>query len=86
MSEYNALNFSPANILTVSTSTMVKEEVNQFEVIKKTDFDLLMDKKMRERAIQNYGVQEFLKNIDSLKNENKTELDVQYLWEWLDCK
>lgn len=39
--------------------------------------------KIKQRAIKNYGVQDFLLNVDLL---DKNESDVKYLWQWLDCR
>ena len=40
--------------------------------------------KMKQRAIKNYGVQDFLLNIDLLSSD-KSDNDVKYLWQWFDC-
>lgn len=40
--------------------------------------------KMKQRALKNYGVQDFLLNIPLLSD--KSDNDVKYFWQWLDCK
>ena len=84
MNDYAALSFSPDNLLAVSSNDINKENINEFEIVKKNDQTLQIDERMKERAINNYGVQEFLSNAEIIKNENKDELDVVYLWQWLD--
>jgi len=41
--------------------------------------------KMKQRALKNYGVQDFLLNIPLLSSD-KSDNDVKYLWQWFDCK
>jgi hypothetical protein len=86
MSDYVSLSFSPDNFLSISTDNN-KANIYEYEFINKNIYDIEIDEKMKERAIKNYGVQEFYKNSDLIIiNENKNELDVKYLWQWLDCK
>lgn len=51
----------------------------------KLDNELDIGEKIKQRVIKNYGVQDFLLNVDLL-SQDKSENDVKYLWEWLDCK
>jgi hypothetical protein len=85
MSDYVALNFSTDNFVTVSSNDINKENINKFEINKKNDQNLQIDERMKERAMNNYGVQEFLNNAELIENENKNQFDVVYLWRWLDC-
>ncbi len=85
MSDYVALNFSTDNLVTVSSNDINKENINKFEINKKNDQNLQIDERMKERAMNNYGVQEFLNNAELIENENKNQFDVVYLWRWLDC-
>lgn len=41
--------------------------------------------KMKARASKNYGVQNFLSNID-LISKDRSEADLRYLWTWFDSK
>lgn len=42
--------------------------------------------KMKQRALNSYGVQEdFLSNLELVSND-KQESDLRYLWHWFDCK
>lgn len=84
MSDYVALNFSTDNLVTVSSNDINKENINKFEINKKNDQNLQIDERMKERAMNNYGVQEFLNNAELIENENKNKFDVVYLWRWLD--
>ena len=51
----------------------------------KNENDLDIGEKMKQRAIKNYGVQDFLLNIDLL-SADKSDNDLKYLWQWFDCK
>ena len=54
------------------------------EVLKTTEVEMDIGEKMKQRALKNYGVQDFLLNVPLLAE--KGENDVKYLWQWLDCK
>lgn len=41
--------------------------------------------RMKQRALNAYGVGNFLKNINLLSSDG-SENDVKYLWYWLDCE
>ena len=81
ISDFVTLSFSPDNFISIS-SDINKANVNDYELVKKNSQDIEIDEQMKERAIKNYGVQDFLYNADLISNE----CDVKYLWEWLDCK
>ncbi len=40
---------------------------------------------IKQRALKSYGVQDFLLNINLL-SDDKSEMDVKYLWTWFDSK
>jgi hypothetical protein len=41
--------------------------------------------RIKERALKSYGVQDFLLNIPLLSEEDKSEDDVKYMWNWFEC-
>ncbi len=71
---YDKMNIYRCNIeeklSTVSTSCDIEIDIGEI---------------MKTRAKNNYGVQDFVKNM-GLISENSFENDVRYLWNWLDRK
>lgn len=62
------------------------DKVTTMDVSKTSEENELdVGEKMRQRALNSYGVGEFLKNIELLSSDG-SENDVKYLWYWLDCK
>ncbi|RNA42728.1 WD repeat-containing mio [Brachionus plicatilis] len=49
----------------------------------KIDEELDIGEKIKKRAINFYGIKSFLKNI-SLLSDDKSELEIKFVWQWLD--
>ena len=68
----------------------VNDKVSVFNLIHSNENEMTqgMDigEKMKIRAIKSYGVHEdFSLNLNLIKNDNKQENDLIYLWKWFDC-
>jgi uncharacterized protein YneR len=50
---------------------------SKFEIDKKNDQNLQIDERMKERAMNNYGVQEFLNNAELIENEGNPDLKLR---------
>lgn len=63
----------------------MSDKVSVLDVNKSNDDVLDIGEKMKQRALNSYGVGDFMKNIELLSSDG-SENDVKYLWYWLDCK
>lgn len=82
VTDYSLLAFSGTNNLNMANGDKVA--VLNVNEANKEAAELDIGDKMKQRAIQSYGVGDFLKNIELLSSDG-SENDVKYLWYWLDC-
>ncbi len=78
--KYIKKGFSQNDVLNIG----INDKVTILDIIQKeneTDIGV----KMKKRAINSYGVQDFLQNVELLAKD-ESENDVKYLWNWFDCK
>ena len=63
----------------------IKDKISILKTTTNEGAEMDIGEKMKQRAIKNYGVQDFLLNIPLLTSD-KSDNDVKYLWQWFDCK
>jgi WD repeat-containing protein mio len=76
VTDFLPIAFSANDCLNIVTN----DKVSMFN-IKNEEDDLDIGEKMKYRAVNSYGVQDFLLNIELLSEKN--ENDVRYLWQWM---
>ncbi len=74
----------------VQLNVVVYDKMNIFNCNKEqtqmaNEAEIDIGEVMKTRAKQGYGVQDFIKNISLISN-NQLEDDVRYMWQWLECK
>ncbi len=79
VADYCPIGFSMNDNLNVC----MNDKILRLENVCSSENDMNIGEKMKTRAMKNYGVQNFLANLDLISNDS-CEADLKYFWTWLD--